>query len=299
MNSDEYARFTRPHQRILRQLCLELEFFLADVGPVNVFSVESRIKGFASAASKSRRMSMPIEKLQDVAGLRVVVATRPEVEVVKRFFQRRADISKDIQIVKEVEIARPTGYRSTHLIAKFTGHYSRSAHDGNLEVQIPTIFEHAFNFVSHAWIYKSTTEYDDEWKRRFREMSVKLASIDDEATALHHDAVDESRIDPNRERLSPMLFCRLVREEFQEDVTMSDAVDYVHYYADMGVETVGQLQQFFRNSEVQGLWREFMETQHPSGKKSYAGRKTSFWSIFGTRLEFARTYLDEVKSKKE
>lgn len=297
MQSDKYAHFIRPHPRVLRQLLLDLEFYIADIGSVSVFSIESRVKELGSALEKSRRLGIPIEDLQDIAGIRIVVATRLDVDVVKRFFYRRADISKDLEIVKESDVSRPTGYRSTHLITKFSGHYSRSAQSGNLEVQIPTIFEHAFNFVSHSWVYKSSTVHDPNWKEQFRALSEQLAAIDEAVASLHRNACDESRFDPEREPLSPLIFRRVVQEEFHETVSVADAVDYVQSYADMGVQTVGQLQRFFRNPEVQELWSSFAEVERTSGKRPFlSGPKVTFWHSFGTRLEFARQYLEKLKS---
>jgi ppGpp synthetase/RelA/SpoT-type nucleotidyltranferase len=297
MNQVEYENFTRAHQRFVRQVLLDLEFFQADIGLVGVFSIESRIKTFESASIKARKMKLAIDELQDVAGIRIVVATRPEVDIVKRFFQRRADIEKDLEIIKEEPISRASGYRSTHLVTRFSGQYARSSQPGNLEVQIPTIFEHAFNFISRSWVYKSSTMHSPEWRDEFVRLSTDLSAVDDVAGRLHRAAID-ARIDPESEPLTPLLFQRLARDHFQESVRIEDAVDYCQWYTHLGVSKVSELARFFADSEVQALWDEFAQCEARIGK-DLPGHKSKvlFWGMFGTRREAARKYLASAKTE--
>lgn len=297
MQAVEYERFVRPHRRFVRQLLLDFEFFQADIGPIGVFSVESRIKTRESALAKTEQLKIPIDELQDVAGIRIVVATRPEVAVVKRFFQRRAEIGNDLLIVKDEAISRPSGYRSTHLITRFTGNYSRSAQPGNLEIQIPTIFEHSFNFISRAWVYKSATEHAAQWRSDFSALSKKLAALDEEAGHLHREAVDTGRFDPEKEPLTPLLFQRLAKDHFDEAVRIEDAVDYCHWYLDLGVSRLSELDDFFTSVEVQILWDDFARFEAETGSDLVGNKsKILFWGMFGTRREYAREYLAKMRS---
>lgn len=287
MTPEEYDQFTRPHRRALRQLALDLEFFIADTVKQSVFSVESRVKTLASAQAKAERLKIPIGELQDIAGMRIVVATSDVVEVIASHFERRASISKDLTIHKGLHVARDDGYRSTHLVTEFSGWYTRSVHSGRLEIQIPTIFEHAFNFLSHAWVYKSNARHGADWARDFKQMSQALRSLDEQATTLHRGAHEKSRLDPDSEALTPLVYQRVIREEFNEEVTLKDATDYSMIYVDLGVTTMGQMQQFLRSRDVEDLWNEYGEEQGCS--------KSLFWSMHGTRLPHSRKFLEEFR----
>jgi ppGpp synthetase/RelA/SpoT-type nucleotidyltranferase len=297
MQTVEYERFVRPHRRFVRQLLLDFEFFQEDVGPLGVFSVESRIKTRESAMAKADRLKIPLDEIQDIAGIRIVVGTRPEVAIVKRFFQRRADIGDDLVIAKDETIARPSGYRSTHLITRFAGNYSRSAQPGNLEIQIPTTFEHSFNFISRAWVYKSSTEHAPQWKSDFLALSKKLAALDEDAGQLHRAAVDTGRFDPEKEPLTPLLFQRLAKDQFGEAVRIEDAVDYCHWYLDLGISRLSELKDFFASAEVETLWDEFASFEAETGSDLIGDKsKILFWGAFGTRREYAREYLAKMRS---
>jgi len=290
MQPDEYARFTRPHQRFLRQLALDLEFFVADTDKDAVFSIDHRVKSFASASAKSRRLGIQLPEMQDIAGMRIVVTTSEFVEIVVRFFETRSSIAKDLTIHKREPIKRTNGYRSTHLITEFSGHYSRSVFSGHLEIQIPTIFEHAFNFVSHSWVYKSSTLHRPQWQEKFRELSVRLAGIDEAATELHRSASNEAELNPEEEPLTPFLYQRIVREEFGEEVALDAAVDAVKSYIDLGATTVAALQRFFRRDDIVALWNEF-------GNQEPRFSRDTFWHIFGTRMPVARELLESFRDK--
>ncbi|MBL37554.1 MAG: hypothetical protein CMP07_04015 [Xanthomonadales bacterium] len=297
MHPDAYARFTRPHTRVLRQLVLDLEFFVADINLLGVFSVESRVKTFNSAIAKAERIQIPIDQLQDIGGLRIVVATKNDVMVLMEFFRRRADISKDLKILKEEPVARASGYRSTHLTAEFSGHYSRSVFPGKLEIQIPTIFEHAFNFVSHSLAYKSPLSHDKAWLGWFREVSDALLAVDELAASLQRDAYGGGTVDASRAPLSVPLYQRVVRQEFGEEVSTSDAVHSVAWFTDRGADTVAKLEAFFRDDEVMRLWQEFSDYEALSRRKlALTTSKVTFWMLFGTNVSLARELLAKVRS---
>jgi ppGpp synthetase/RelA/SpoT-type nucleotidyltranferase len=150
MTQEEFIRFRRPYERALPQLLLDFEFFLEDIKGVQVYLIDHRLKSFESASVKAQRLGIPITELQDIAGMRVVVATGAQVDIVARFFSRKA-VSKDLTILSDRHVEKADGYRARHLVLGFGGHYSRSMHPARVEVQCLTITQHAFNFVSRAW----------------------------------------------------------------------------------------------------------------------------------------------------
>src|SRR5262245_59610721 len=120
MNRAEYLKFRRPYDRVLRQLLLEFEFFKEDAIGVNIHSIQHRLKTYESAVEKSSRLKIPIVEMQDIAGIRIVVATTDEVDVVARFFSRKAD-SNDLTIQSDKQINKQDGYRARHLVLEFSG----------------------------------------------------------------------------------------------------------------------------------------------------------------------------------
>ena len=298
MNEKNYSQLVKPFKRTLSHLLLEFDFFLEDVGPLNIYSVESRIKSYRKAISKAQRLGISVEELQDIAGVRIVVATKYEVEIIKRFFTRQAD-SKDAVIEKNQAVSKKDGYRSTHLVIQYRGRYSRSMHPSRVEAQIPTIFEHAFNFLSRAWVYNSDKSYSDGWKDRFEALAEGLEKFDRESSFLHTEVIHSSVCKDGNEPLSPLSYQHIVWKQFGEKIPLEHAVDACRYYTDIGCKSIAELTSFFQRSDIYGLWEEFSAVS--SGINSAFSdicTKEAFWKLFGTRPHKAKDVIKMLSNNR-
>lgn len=280
-----YEYIVEPHRRALKALELEWDFFIRDVGELNLFSVSSRIKQYDRAVTKASHLGIPVSELDDLAGLRIVVGTLIEIPIVTRFFTRQ-EISKDLKIVKGRQIDRDSGYRATHVVIEKRSSYHSSVFPGRVEVQIQTIFQHAFNFLSRNWSYKQPWKTSPEWYIKFTELSRLLSSIDQEAQELHLDQT-QSLGGVDIATLTPYSFQLLVKSEFGDDVLIEDAVDACRMYIDLGYKTNGHLCQHFRDPRVEELYAFVQDKAAASGKGGpFANMgRYPFWSLFGTRID--------------
>jgi len=280
----DYDRLVEPHKRALKKLELDLGFFLNDVGQIDVFSITSRVKARQSAMTKSARLGIPVHDLDDLAGLRIVVGTSPELPVVERFFSRQ-EVGNDLRILKHQKIARESGYRATHLVVELRGSYQSSVFPGRVEIQLQTIFEHAFNFLSRSWNYKQPWRLSPSWSSTFVHISSLLAEVEAAASSLHVEVIAASA-SSDSSPLKPHSLKMLLAEEFDEALDIADCVDACRMYMDLGYVTNGQLRAFFRNSEIAELYafsRSGTASAERAGPLSAMGRH-SFWSLFGTRI---------------
>jgi putative GTP pyrophosphokinase len=298
MNQLEYTHWTRAHRRLLKQMELNFGFFAEDVGSLNVHSITSRIKSYESAVEKSRRSRLAIDQMQDIAGLRIVVSTRSEVEIVRRFFTHQGDV-KDLQIEADEPVQRANGYRSWHVVARFHGNYQRSVYGGFIEVQIPTVFEHAFNLISRAWVYKSKTTFAPGWMDRFRELSRQLANLDTLAAELHAEVVQSADRAADDAPLSPLSYLAIMKRECEETTTLDDAVDSCLRLVDVGIVANGDLVRWCHDPEVAALWDEFqaLATIGNARALSVVRSKRGFWEFHGLRLEVGKCLLEEVRKE--
>jgi ppGpp synthetase/RelA/SpoT-type nucleotidyltranferase len=280
MTPAQYEAFTRPHRRLLRQLEPELRFYFEDVGPLSLFAIETRVKSYESATKKFQAQKLVIEQLYDLAGIRIVVGTRHDVTVAKRFFEMKQFV-KDASILKEWAPSNRQGYRSTHMVLAWPPHYTRGR-GLQLEVQLPTILEHSYNFLSHAWAYKSEVPVDGAWRARFERVAHKLKKLDEELGELAstHAEVSASCDDAP---LTPFSYRHVVKTIFDEEVELADAADTVRRLRDFNIQTNGALAAFFRNEAVQQGWA-WMRQEAAAGNSFAASMTysaTVFWLLFG------------------
>ena len=296
MSPLQYDKILEPHRRTLSKLEFELEFFLRDVGNIDVFSISSRIKDYRSALRKSERLSLSIDNLDNLAGIRIVVGAAPEIPVIERFFTRQ-EYGKDIEIKKRQRIEHKNGYRALHLVVEFKGHYQMSVYPGRVEVQLQTIFEHAFNFLSRNWNYKQPWQTSPQWEIDFAKVSKSLAEIEQAVSALHTDLVD-SASSAEDAPLTPHSLRQIVLCEFGEEIDISDAVDSCRRYSDIGYKTNGQIKDFFRNPNILELYESVWQNKNNNEAVTHLTKigKNGFWQVFGTRVHAAglREFLQHI-----
>lgn len=293
MTEAEYKQLVRPHVRAVRQLLTDLDFFLQDVGPVNVLSITSRIKDFGSATRKSLLLRMPVEDLQDLAGIRVVAATRQEVHVLARFFYRGQE-SEDLKIERDKNLSRESGYRARHIVAVMRPRYTRSVHPARIEIQLMTVLQHAFNFMSRAWVYKSDSRLPAEWQSRFSGLAEDVRRLDRLAARLGREITKAAHSLEDEAALTPMSYQQLVKKVFGEDISLDDAVDSCRLMADVGCRANGAVRIFFEDSRIAQLRDRFMRATGPGAAlRDMASTKHAFWLLWGTRYQAANRLLDD------
>ncbi len=296
----QFQNILEPHRRALSKLELELGFFLRDVGNIDVFSVQSRIKSRDSAITKSKRLGLKLEELDDLAGLRIIVGTRSEISILERFFTRQ-EVANDLTVLKRLDHSKKDGYRALHLVVELKSHYQRSIHPGRVEIQLQTIFENAFNFLSRSWRYKNAIEMSQEWNQQFSKLSSTLNTLESIVSSLHSQLIESTSVDADSP-LTPHSFRVIAKQEFDEQIDIDDAIDYCRWYSDIGCKTNGHLREFFRNQEVESLYRLVMENSgsHPLAQLVSMG-KTSFWGMFGTRIGAPglREFIESLINKRD
>jgi ppGpp synthetase/RelA/SpoT-type nucleotidyltranferase len=278
MNRAEYLKFQRPYKRVLRQTLLDLDFFVEDLAGVNIHSITHRLKSFDSALKKAQNLSIPI----------------PEII---RFFSRK-QVSKDLIIKSDDVIKRKNGYRARHLILEFNGHYSRSVYETHIEVQVLTLLQHTFNYISRSWIYKTERSLPDEWHVEFKNLAKDLAKVDEQIAKLQKNIIIASASTGDNKPLTPHSYQRIIGDVFGETEILDNAVDYVIMLIDLGCDTNGKLRRFFDNLAVLDLRERFIKLESHLGKISASSTLEQpihdFFMLWGVRLEAAEEVLQKL-----
>jgi len=303
MEIKQYLTFRRPYERSLRQLLLDFDFFREDLVGVNIHSVQHRLKTFESASHKASQLDIPIAELQDIAGMRIIVTTLDEVDVASRFFYRKAD-SKDLTIKADKRIHRKkNGYRARHLVIEVGGHYSRSVHSTLIEVQLLTLMQHTFNYISRAWIYKTERSFSEKWHREFLLVSEELAELDARISKLQKEVIESSSSGSDDEPLTPFSYQRIAHEVFGELEPIENCVDFVIMLMDLGCDSNGKLRWFFGNQRVLQVRERFAEMLNTTGRAmaeiALKMKINHFYMMYGVRLEASEEFVKALSASYE
>jgi putative GTP pyrophosphokinase len=201
MTSDELrAEYARRRDQILEPLAQRLVVHLQDNlrGIERIDRVGARAKGvdrFVAKASKAladggMKYEHPFEQIQDLVGARIVVFYKQDVDVVAGMVERyyRRIERKDLIPESEAEF----GYFGKHFILAFPEDLYEDDADRErtpqfFELQVKTLFQHAWSEANHDLAYKPGEPLSPLQKRQVAFTAAQAWGADQIFGQLHAD----------------------------------------------------------------------------------------------------------------
>lgn len=153
-----------------------------DIPLRNLVRVESRVKPVNSILKKylpsSKRVWPEYEKLEDIAGVRVICPTRSGIQAIEQFLLSNRARAVGVRPHTAISNSRrdytniPTqdGYRALHLILEVE---TRMQNGGKqtvpCEVQLRTMFQHTWAAISHAILYRASKKLRRRYSKELKE----------------------------------------------------------------------------------------------------------------------------------
>lgn len=145
--------------------------------------ITSRIKRPLSIIQKLKRYDAPFtveaveEKLNDVAGIRVICSFIDDIYAIADMLLKQDDI-RLIRKKDYIQHPKPNGYRSLHLILEIPVFFSEQKKDMRVEVQIRTIAMDFWASVDHQLKYKQDVENPESVSAELKECADIIAQTD-------------------------------------------------------------------------------------------------------------------------
>lgn len=155
-----------------------------------IHHIESRLKTIPSMMEKLRRKSYPVsmdsavEKLFDIAGIRVVCSYVEDVYTVARLLTSQDDV-KVLHVRDYIRSPKENGYRSLHLILEIPVFLQEGRINVPVEVQLRTIAMDFWASLEHSMRYKAQGEVPEDISRELVEASQDVAALDRRMQSLH------------------------------------------------------------------------------------------------------------------
>lgn len=145
--------------------------------------ITSRIKRPLSIIQKLKRYEAPFtveaieEKLNDVAGIRVICSFIDDIYAIADMLLQQDDI-RLIRQKDYIKNPKPNGYRSLHLILQIPVFFSEQKKNMRVEVQIRTIAMDFWASVDHQLKYKQDVENPEAISAELKECADIIAQTD-------------------------------------------------------------------------------------------------------------------------
>lgn len=164
-------------------------------------SVCGRVKRISSILDKAQRKGVDIEhleeKIEDIAGVRIICQFVEDINTVVDIIRKRSDF--EIKQEKDyITKSKPSGYRSYHIIVYYTVQTIKGPKRLEVEIQVRTLAMNFWSTIEHSLQYKYKEHMPDELRGRLLRAADAVDALDDEMASVRDEIMDAQN--SNRQR---------------------------------------------------------------------------------------------------
>ena len=171
--------------------------FVHDRNPIN--SITTRLKSPKSIKEKMERLGCEPtvdnieEKLNDVAGVRVICAFKDDVYALADALLKQDDVVL-IETKDYIKNPKENGYRSLHMIVSIPIYLAHTKREMKVEVPIRTIAMDSWASLEHQLVYKKDVELTEEMQAELDECANLSAALDEKMNNLRKSLFEKKCI---------------------------------------------------------------------------------------------------------
>ena len=199
MNYEKWDEILAPYQHAVEELKVKFknirkEFLTkGEYSPIEF--VTGRTKKISSIISKANRLDTnDIEgKIDDIAGIRIMCQFVDDIDKVIELLRAR----KDMQILYEKDYVRnvkESGYRSYHMIIKYTVYTAEGPQEILAEFQIRTLAMNFWATIEHSLNYKYKQHIPEDLKIKLKEAADSAFNLDEQMLEIKDEIKDAQRL---------------------------------------------------------------------------------------------------------
>lgn len=154
--------------------------------------VTGRIKKITSILDKAKKLDIPhdkiTEQMEDIAGIRVVCQLVDDIYTVVEKIKQRTDM--EVLYEKDyISNYKESGYRSYHVIVKYTVQTIDGAKEILAEIQIRTLSMNFWATIEHSLKYKYNKEIPEDLQERLRRAADAAFMLDNEMREIREEII--------------------------------------------------------------------------------------------------------------
>lgn len=203
----DWEQFLAPYSQAVDELKIKLRGIRDQYEMVDKHSpiefVTGRVKPIPSIIDKAKRKSIPFEeieeKMQDIAGARIMCQFVEDIETVLNLLRSR----NDFQIVEErnyISNQKESGYRSYHIVISYPVQTIRGEKKLLAEIQIRTLAMNFWATIEHSLNYKYSGQIPDRIKRRLQRAAEAASRLDDEMSKIREEIQEAQHLFSKKEQ---------------------------------------------------------------------------------------------------
>lgn len=197
----DWDLFLWPYREAISELKIKLralrESYLIKGEHSPIEFVVGRVKTVDSIKEKMERRVIPSDvietDMQDIAGIRIMCQFVDDIYQVVELLHNR----HDMHVIEErdyIQNAKPSGYRSYHMVIEYTLFLPDGPKNVIAEIQIRTLAMNFWATVEHTLNYKYQGKYPDDVSKRLKSAAEAAYQLDEEMSSIKDEVREAQRI---------------------------------------------------------------------------------------------------------
>ena len=192
-----WREILNPYDLAVQELKVKLEHLIKEHRELGEYSpietVNGRVKTISSILDKAQKKKIAMEdieeRIEDIAGLRIICQFVEDIEKVVALIKARTDmeVKSEKNYITNMEIS---GYRSYHLIVYYTVETMRGSKKLQVEIQIRTLAMNFWATIEHSLQYKYKKNIPDHIRKRLSKAADAIIVLDNEMSSIRNEIMD-------------------------------------------------------------------------------------------------------------
>ncbi|MEE3392329.1 MAG: GTP pyrophosphokinase family protein [Lachnospiraceae bacterium] len=190
-----------PYREAVNELIVKFNHIKEEYNTRGMYSpieqVTGRVKKISSIMDKAKRKNVPLDELEghieDIAGIRIICQFAEDINTVVDIIRKRSDM----EIKKEkdyITSPKQSGYRSYHIIVKYTIQTLNGPKRLDVEIQIRTLAMNFWSTIEHSLQYKYKGNMPDELRERLLRAAQAVGQLDDVMASVRYEIMDAQNV---------------------------------------------------------------------------------------------------------
>ncbi len=155
--------------------------------------VNGRVKTISSILEKAQKKEIPVEeieeKIEDIAGIRIICQFVEDIDKVVEIIRNRNDMT--VKSEKDyIKHRKESGYRSFHLIVYYTVQTLLGPKELKVEIQIRTLAMNFWATIEHSLQYKYKQNMPAHIRERLSNAAEAIIVLDQEMSSVRGEIMD-------------------------------------------------------------------------------------------------------------
>lgn len=186
-----------PYELAVEELTVKFSHIIKEHRDQGLYSpieqVKGRVKTVSSILEKAQKKQIPFEqmeeKIEDIAGIRIICQFVEDIDRVSEMIKARKDM--EVKCIKDyIKNVKPSGYRSYHIIVYYTVETINGPKKINVEIQIRTLAMNFWATIEHSLQYKYKQNMPEYVRERLSGAAKAVIVLDNEMSTVRSEIMD-------------------------------------------------------------------------------------------------------------